>query len=124
MTCVTLNIDDLWRLKAKPCWPLLLKLSLLISDPVMSQRNTVLEIKKGLWFLRHSKQMSPASSKKTSCAFNTFIQSLPSVWPLPGTLERGKNYNSAKTWQRSKVSPKFMSFILAASWYLERRQKS
>jgi hypothetical protein len=34
--------------------------------------------------------MSPASSKKTSCAFNTFIQSLPSAWALPSSLEGGK----------------------------------
>jgi hypothetical protein len=34
--------------------------------------------------------MSPAFSKKTSCAFNTFIQSLPSVWSFTGTLERTK----------------------------------
>jgi hypothetical protein len=35
-----------------------------------------LEIRRGLWFWWHSKWMSPASSKKTSCAVNTFIQSL------------------------------------------------
>jgi hypothetical protein len=41
----------------------------------------------------------------TSCAFNTFTQSLPSVWSLPSTLEGGKNHNSAKT----SKDPKFMS---------------
>jgi hypothetical protein len=49
--------------------------------------------------------MSPASSKKTSCTFNTFIQSLHSAWSLPSTLEGGKNHNSANTWQRTKISP-------------------
>jgi hypothetical protein len=34
--------------------------------------------------------MSPVSSNKTSCAFNTFIQSLLSAWSLPGTLEEAK----------------------------------
>jgi hypothetical protein len=48
-------------------------------------------------------------SQKTSCAFNTFIQSLPSPWSLPGTLEEGKNHNSAKTQQGPKIYPKFMS---------------
>jgi hypothetical protein len=48
--------------------------------------------------------MSPASTK-TSCAFNTFIQSLSSAWSFPGTLEGGKNHNSAETWQRPKISP-------------------
>jgi hypothetical protein len=47
--------------------------------------------------------MSPASSK-TSCAFNTFIQSLLSAWSLPGTLVGGKNYNSAETRQRPYIS--------------------
>jgi hypothetical protein len=32
-------------------------------------------MRKGLWFWWHSKLMSPVSFKKTSCAFNTFIQS-------------------------------------------------
>jgi hypothetical protein len=50
-----------------------------------------------------------ASSKKTSCAFITFIQSLPSAWSLLGILEGGKNRNSVETRQRSKISPKFMS---------------
>jgi hypothetical protein len=49
-----------------------------------------------------------ASSKMTSCAFNTFIQSLPSAWSLPGTFEGIKKHNSAKTWQRPTISPKFM----------------
>lgn len=53
--------------------------------------------------------MSLASSKKTSCAFNTFIQLLPSVWSLCGILEGSKNYNSAKTRQRPKIFSKLMS---------------
>jgi hypothetical protein len=53
--------------------------------------------------------MSPASIKKTSYTFNTFIQSLPSAWSLPGTLEGGKGHNSAETQQRPKISPKFTS---------------
>jgi hypothetical protein len=32
----------------------------------------------------------PASAKKTFCAFNTFIQSLPSAWSLPSALEETK----------------------------------
>jgi hypothetical protein len=46
---------------------------------------------------------------KTSCVFDTFIQSLPSVWPLPVTLEGGKYFNSTETQQRPKFSPKCMS---------------
>jgi hypothetical protein len=46
--------------------------------------------------------MSPASSKKTSYAFATFIKSLPSPWSLPGTLEEGKNHNSPKTCKNPK----------------------
>jgi hypothetical protein len=46
--------------------------------------------------------MSPESSKKTSCSFNTFFQSLPSAWSLPGTLEEGKYHNSAETRQKIK----------------------
>jgi hypothetical protein len=53
--------------------------------------------------------MFPASFKMTSCAFNTFIQSLPSAWALPGTLEGGKNRNSSETRQRPTISPEFMS---------------
>jgi hypothetical protein len=55
-----------------------------------------------------AKWMSPASSKNTSRAFITFIQSLPSTWSLPGTFEGSKHHISAKTWQRPKISPKFM----------------
>jgi hypothetical protein len=47
---------------------------------------------------------APASSKKTSCAFNIFIQSLHSAWPLPSTLERSINYNPAETWQRQNFT--------------------
>jgi hypothetical protein len=47
--------------------------------------------------------MSPASSKKTSCAFNTFMQSLASASSLPGILQSGKSHNSAETQQRSKI---------------------
>jgi hypothetical protein len=36
--------------------------------------------------------MSPASSKKTSYAFNTSIQTLPWAWLLPSSLERSKNH--------------------------------
>jgi hypothetical protein len=43
--------------------------------------------------------MSPTSSKKTPCALNALIQSLPSVWSLPGTLEESKNHNSAEPWK-------------------------
>jgi hypothetical protein len=39
---------------------------------------------------------------KTSSAFNTFIQSLPSAWSLPCTVEIGKNLNSAETRQEPK----------------------
>jgi hypothetical protein len=45
-----------------------------------------------------------ASSKKTSCAFNTFIQSLPSAWSHPSILEGSKNHNSAETRQRPKFT--------------------
>jgi hypothetical protein len=53
--------------------------------------------------------MSPASSKKTSCVFNTVIQSLPSARSILGSLQGGKNYNSAETRQISNISPKFTS---------------
>jgi hypothetical protein len=71
--------------------------------PCDVSKKYIIEIRKGLWFWWHSKLMSPASSKKTSCEFNTFIQSLPSTWSLPGTLEGGKNHNSAKTQQWPKI---------------------
>jgi hypothetical protein len=54
-------------------------------------------------------QMCPASSKNTSCIFNTFIQPLPLAWSLPGRLEGGKNCNCAETQQRPKISTKSMS---------------
>jgi hypothetical protein len=47
--------------------------------------------------------MSLASCKKASCAFNTFVQLLPSSWSLCGILEGSKSYNSAKTWQGPKI---------------------
>jgi hypothetical protein len=47
--------------------------------------------------------------KKTSCAFNTFIQSLPSAWSFPGTLEGSKNHNFAETRLRPQISTKFTS---------------
>jgi hypothetical protein len=53
--------------------------------------------------------MSPVSSKKTSCAFETFIQSLHSAWSHTGNWEGGKNHNSAETRQRSIISPKISS---------------
>jgi hypothetical protein len=53
--------------------------------------------------------MPLASSEKISCAFNTFIQLLPSAWSLPGTLKESKNHNSAENRQRPKISPKFTS---------------
>jgi hypothetical protein len=53
--------------------------------------------------------MSSAYSKETSCAIKTFIQSLSSVWSLPGKLEGSESHNSAKTRQKPKISPKFMS---------------
>jgi hypothetical protein len=34
----------------------------------------------------------------------------PSAWSLPGTLERGKNHNSAETRQRPENFPKFTSY--------------
>jgi hypothetical protein len=46
--------------------------------------------------------MSQASSKKTSCAFNTFIQSLPLACSLSGTLE-------AKIMLKPGKDPKFPS---------------
>jgi hypothetical protein len=51
----------------------------------------------------------PASYEKISCAFNIFIQSLPSASSLPGTLEGNKIHKSAETRQRPKMSSKFMS---------------
>jgi hypothetical protein len=48
--------------------------------------------------------MCLASFKKTSSAFNTFIQSLPLAWSLPSTLEGGKNRNCAKTLQRPNTA--------------------
>jgi hypothetical protein len=57
-----------------------------------------LQLGKGLWFWWHSKWMSTASSKKTSCAFVThLIQSLPSAWSLSSIWEGSKNYNSTET---------------------------
>jgi hypothetical protein len=49
--------------------------------------------------------MSPASSKKSFCAFYIFIQSVSSAWSLPGTLEGSKNCNSGETQQRPKITP-------------------
>jgi hypothetical protein len=53
--------------------------------------------------------MSPASSKKTSCAFNTFIQPLLWAWSLPGTVEESKNHKSAEAHQGPRIFPKLMS---------------
>jgi hypothetical protein len=49
---------------------------------------------------------APGIFQEDSYAFNSFIQSLPSVLSLPGTLEESKNNNSAEIWQRSKITPK------------------
>jgi hypothetical protein len=54
-------------------------------------------------------QVNVSFSKETSCAFNTFIQSLILAWSLPNILEGGKNHNYAETRQRLKISPKFSS---------------
>jgi hypothetical protein len=89
-------INNMWRLKSKSCWLSSMKTPLLISEPVTSQK------KYNPWNLK----MSPASSKKTSCAFNTFIQPLPSAWSLPGTLKGSRNHNSAETRKRPKISLK------------------
>jgi hypothetical protein len=61
--------------------------------------------------------MSLISCENTSCVFNTFIQSLPSVWSLPSTLEGAKNHNSAETQQRANISPKFMPEQLLAHYW-------
>jgi hypothetical protein len=49
--------------------------------------------------------MPLAFSKKTFWVFNTFIQSLPSAWSLPGTLEGAKII----TLMIPGKDPKFMS---------------
>jgi hypothetical protein len=36
---------------------------------------------------------------------HSFIQSLPSAWSLPSTLEVSKNYKPAETRQRPEISP-------------------
>jgi hypothetical protein len=43
------------------------------------------------------------SSEQTSCAFNTFIQSLPSAWSLVRTMERSNIHNSTETRQRPNI---------------------
>jgi hypothetical protein len=49
--------------------------------------------------------MTLASSKKISCAFNIFIESLPSALSLPGTLEEAKII----TLPKPNKDPKFTS---------------
>jgi hypothetical protein len=56
--------------------------------------------------------MSSASSMKTSCAFNTFIQQLPSAAPFRGTLEGSKNHDTAKPQQRPKIFRKLRPISL------------
>jgi hypothetical protein len=59
--------------------------------------------------------MSPASSKKIPCAFNTFIRPLSSAWSLPGTLEGGKNHNSAETRKDHKFPPNLRPISLLST---------
>lgn len=70
-------------------WLPSMKSNVIISDPAASQ-------KKGQWFWWNSKWISLTTCNKTSCAFNTFIQSTPSTWTLPGTLEEWENHNSGE----------------------------
>jgi hypothetical protein len=51
--------------------------------------------------------MSPASVKKISCVFNTFIQTLPSAWSFPGTLQGKKTL--PELGKDPKNSPKYTS---------------
>jgi hypothetical protein len=49
--------------------------------------------------------MSPASCKKTSYAFNTFIQALFSSWSPPGTVEGREIITLPKPGKDLKFSP-------------------
>jgi hypothetical protein len=79
------------------------------------QRNIILEIRKGLWFL-----LSYTPAKKTYCSFNTFIYSLPSAWLLPGTLEGSKNHNSNEIRYRPEIYVRSASCPLRANYLISR----
>jgi hypothetical protein len=59
--------------------------------------------------------MSPASSKKTSYVFSKFIQSLPSAWSLPGTLEGSKNHTLPEPGKDPKFPQKLSPISLLST---------
>jgi hypothetical protein len=71
------------------------------------------EVSKGILFLKIGKACGfDGIPKNVSGIFQDDLLSVKhiySTWPLPGTLEGGKNCNSAETRQRPKFFPKFIS---------------